>query len=234
MLEHSRMAEMREQHPDWIWNRSDTHVILGVPNSHEAFKTPVEPGNSFSPGVGTYGVSTWVFSEGQLHTPEEKPLAEIDWCFLDRRAPVLVSRWQAGAVQVASRLFSDGDAALSDIKDYLAVELSNPTSSPVELTFFLAIRSFGAAGGEIKHLAWDKNSVAINGAPVIYPAQPPSGFGALSYAASQSDISVSLRTGKLPAQTEVTDNSTWASGALAYTIMLAPGQSKQLDFVFHL
>ncbi len=234
MLEHSHMAQMREQHPEWIWNRSDTHVILGVPGSHEVFKTPVEPGNSFSPGVGSYGVSTWVSVDGQLHVPEEKPLSEMEWYFLDNHAPVLVSRWQAGAVRVTSRLFTDGDIVLSDIKDYLAVELSNPTTSAIELTFYLAIRSFGATGAAIKKLAWNGEAVVVNRSPVIYPAEQPTGFGAISYAESKSDISVSLRTGKLPSQTEVVDDSTWASGALAYTITLAPGQSRQFDFVFHI
>ena len=57
-FEHALMADMRRRHADWVWNRSDTHVFLGLPRSHETFKTPVEPGNSFSPGPGTYGVST--------------------------------------------------------------------------------------------------------------------------------------------------------------------------------
>ena len=64
MLEHASMAEMKEKHPDWIWNRSDTHVILGVPGTLDAFKTPVEPGNSFSPGPGTYGISSWIYEMG--------------------------------------------------------------------------------------------------------------------------------------------------------------------------
>src|SRR5664279_697593 len=181
MLEHSAMRRMREQHPDWIWNRSDAHVLLGVPGSHEGFKTPVEPGNSFSPGVGTYGVSTWVHVDEQLYTPEEKPLSDLKWSYLDGHAPVLVSQWQAGSVEVKSRLFTDGDAALTDIKDYLAVELHNPTSAPLSLTFYLVIRSFGAAGGAIHSLAWQNNALAVNDAPVLYASQPNARFGALSY-----------------------------------------------------
>ena len=33
---HEELKRMREKHPDWIWNRSDTHVLLGVPQSLEA------------------------------------------------------------------------------------------------------------------------------------------------------------------------------------------------------
>ncbi|MEP6606805.1 MAG: hypothetical protein ABJA60_11915, partial [Nitrosospira sp.] len=160
MLEHSNMRRMREQHPDWVWNRSDAHILLGVPGSHEGFKTPVEPGNSFSPGVGSYGVSTWVYVDGVLHTPEEKPLADLKWSYLDGHVPVFVSQWQAGTVAVTSRLFTDGDAALTDVKDYLAVELRNPTSAPISFTFYLAIRSFGAAGGAIRSLDWQDNHLS--------------------------------------------------------------------------
>ena len=234
MLEHENMTRMRELHPDWIWNRSDTHVVLGVPGSHEAFKTPVEPGNSFSPGVGTYGVSTWVSVGGQLHTPEEKPLEELSWSFLDGHIPVLLSRWQAGAIQINSRLFSDGDAALSDIKNYLAVELHNLGKKPVELSFFLVIRSFGAAGGPIRRLAWQNNMILLNDGPVFYPREKPTGFGALSYQESKSDISVCLKSGKLPIGQDVTDESQWASGALEYQITLQGGETKKFDFVAHL
>jgi len=234
MLEHKAMARMRELHPDWIWNRSDTHVVLGVPGSHEAFKTPVEPGNSFSPGPGTYGVSTWVFIHGALHAPEQMPLEKLSWSFLEGHIPVLISSWEADGIEIRSRLFSDGDAAQSDIKNYFAVELHNPGDQPVEFSLFLVIRSFGAAGGLVEKLAWENDALNVNGAPVLYPAEKPTGFGAISYAESQSDISVFLKEGKLPAQCEVTDKSRWASGALEYRIKLAGGQTRKLDFVAHL
>lgn len=234
MLEHSNMQRMREKHPDWVWNRSDRHVILGVPQSHEGYKTPVEPGNSFSPGAGSYGVSTWVHTGGTLHTPEEKPLEALKWSFVDGHLPVLVSEWQAGNVQVKSRLFTDGDAQYTDIKDYFAVELSNPTAAPVELTFYVAIRSFGASGSAIRKLEWKDGKVFIGGKPVFYALQAPTAFGALSYADSQSDISVALKSKTLPAATSVDDDSTWASGALAYVLTLQPGETRQFDFIAHI
>ena len=233
MLEHTTMARMRAQHPDWIWNRSDTHVILGVPGSHEAFKTPVEPGNSFSPGVGSYGVSTWVFVNGVLHAPEQMALEKLSWSFLEGHIPVLISSWEADGIRVKSRLFSDGDPQLSDIKDYLAVELHNPGGSPIECTFYLAIRSFGASGNRINRLAWENDAVIVNNGPVLYPKEKPTGFGALSYAQSHSDISVSLKAGQLPDQRDVNDEWQWASGALEYRLILNKGETRQLDFVAH-
>ena len=81
LLEHANLLAMKEKHPDWIWNRSDTHILLGVPGTVDAFKTPVEPGNSFSPGPGTYGVSTWVSENGRLYAPETMDISELHWSF---------------------------------------------------------------------------------------------------------------------------------------------------------
>ena len=29
--------KMRENHPEWIWPRSDFHIVLGIPGSEECF-----------------------------------------------------------------------------------------------------------------------------------------------------------------------------------------------------
>ncbi len=234
MLEHARMAEMKTGHPDWLWNRSDTHVILGVPGSLDAFKTPVEPGNSFSPGPGTYGISTWIFTDGKLHAPEEKCIDELEWTFEEGHLPVLHSKWQAGDVMVSSCLFADGNLAASDLKDYLTVALENSGEMARELTFYLTIRSFGASGGPIRQLACRNGVVFINDAPLIFSSTLPTDFGAVSYAESGRDISCFLRTGVLPDLQEVHDDSTWASGAIEYKITLEPGARIEYDFIFHL
>lgn len=236
MLEHSQMALMRAKHPDWIWNRSDTHVILGVPGSLEGLKTVVEPGNSFSPGPGSFGVSTWVFDHesGKLHAPEKMDLSELRWRLLDGCIPVLISEWRAGDLNVSSRLFTDGDASSGDIKDYLTVKLENKGARKRDFSFYLVIRCFGAAGGPVSHLALSENGydMEVNHFPLIYPSKKPSKFGAISYSESEKDISQFLFEGNLPEKASVEDRSTWASGALEYELSLDPEESKSLSFVF--
>lgn len=235
IYEYEKMKAVKELHPDWIWNRADTHIILGVPGSLEAFKTPVEPGNSFSPGPGTYGVSTWIYTEGQLHAPEEKPLEELLWSFEEGYLPVIHSQWSAGNIAVKSSLFTAGNLETSNLSDYLSVELENKADHELEVIFYLAVRSFGSAGGPIKSLAYKDNTVHINGAPLIYPEEPATGFGALNYNETKKDISVYLRKGNLPKTVSVEeDSSTWASGALEYRLKLLPGQKMRYDFAFHM
>jgi hypothetical protein len=234
MLLHLEMAEMRKKHPDWIWNRSDVHVLLGVPMSQEGLKTVVEPGNSFSPGHRTYGVSTWLRVDGKLHAPEEMPAELLPWSFQEGSIPVLQTIWSAGAVRVRSRLFSDGDPVSGDIKDHFEVELENTGKVEKSFPFYLVIRSFGAAGGPIEKLWMSAGHLHIHGGgPVMLPVEAPTRFGALSYEATGQDISVLLRKGEFPPVTEVEDKSTWASGALEYQVKLAPGAKRVLEFVCH-
>ncbi len=233
-FEHTKLARMRAAHPDWIWNRSDTHTFVAVPGSHESFKTPVEPGNSFSPGPCSYGVSTWVFVDGKLHAPEEKPLADLAWQWQEGGLPVLISTWQAGPIQVTSRLFADGNPDLYDIKDYLHIEIENHSIQPQQVKVYLVIRSFGAAGGRLHSLAAKDDTLLVNGKPLVYLGDRNGRFGALSYDATHSDVSVCLRAGILPGATEIIDDSGWASGALEYSATLAAGAHKYFDFVFHL
>ena len=93
---------------------------------------------------------------------------------------------------------------------------------------YLVIRSFGAAGGRVHSLALRDDTLLINGKPLIYLGDRSGKFGALSYSASQSDISTCLRGGVLPPAVDVTDDSGWASGALEYSVTLPPGASRLL------
>jgi hypothetical protein len=233
MLEHERLVAMRAKHPEWLWHRSDTHVMLGVPRSHESLKTVVEPGNSFSPGVGSFGVSTWVYAHraGRLYAPEQMPLEELHWRFLDGHLPVLISTWRAGAVEVESRLLADGDADLCDVKDFFSVALRSEAGAEVSL--YLVVRSFGPAGGPVTHLALGDDGllVEVNHFPLLYAEDPLDGFGAVSYAQTGEDVGGFLQRGALPPAQAVEDDSTWASGALEYRVRLEPGAARTLHFV---
>jgi len=255
ILEHAVLRKMKEKHPDWIWNRSDTHIILGVPSTIDGLRTPVEPGNSFSPGPGSYGVSTWVFHQGKLHAPETKALGDLNWSFTDGHFPIVRSVWDAEGVCVASRLFTAGDANISDIRDYFAVELENTLSETVDFSFYLVIRSVGPAGGPIRSLSYESDNVVINDRPSLLALEDPNRFGAVNYESSGKDISCFLKAGDFPEETTARDSSkwsgssqykhdmasgnlkddatSWVSGALEYKLSLAPGEKKELYFICH-
>jgi hypothetical protein len=56
----------------WIMPAGKAHILLAVPGSTDLDKTFVEPDGSFSPGVASYGVTTWLYDlrQGRLYSPE--------------------------------------------------------------------------------------------------------------------------------------------------------------------
>jgi len=232
-MDQLKMKGMRDKHPDWIWNRSDTHAFLAIPEEHDAFTTVVEPGNSFSPGPGTYGVSTWVRINKLLFVPEELPLENMGWRFKDKRYPILETHWQADGVDVHSELFAWKAVDTIDFRNYLRVSLTNHNDCPLVFDFFLVIRSFGPAGGPIWSLKENNGIIFINDAPLLY-AQTAGEFGAVSYEQECTDVSTILKEGLFPNSRRVEDPSTWASGAMRYQLTLDAGETEILDFAAHL
>lgn len=78
--------------------RGEVHVFLGDPHSDGCDKTTVEPGNVFSPGVWTCGISAFVADGDRLFTAETTKPDEITWELgtAERFSPVLHASWPAG------------------------------------------------------------------------------------------------------------------------------------------
>ena len=155
-------------------NRGDTHVFLGDPLSDAADKTTVEPGNGFSPGVWTCGISVWVEAEGQLYSPDLFP-AELEWGFPDWDAlpPVLEARFPAGdSITVSSRLGHLGGEG-AEGADFLQVVVS--AVLPGAGTLFLVIRDVGPAGGRVSSAAWNAHDscLLLNGNLRLTAENPP-------------------------------------------------------------
>ncbi len=69
--------------PDDPWPRGLAHVVLAIPGSQQPEKSYHEPGGSFSPAVGSFGVSIWVRdSAGNLKTSSDAlPMNQIQQRF---------------------------------------------------------------------------------------------------------------------------------------------------------
>ena len=55
-----RVLDEMMRRPEDPWPRGSGHVILAIPGSREIDKGYYEPGGSFSPAVGSFGISFWV------------------------------------------------------------------------------------------------------------------------------------------------------------------------------
>lgn len=226
--------EMKKRNPDWVWPRSDTHAVLGVPGSLECYKTWVEPGNSFSPGISSFGVSVWIWDKNkkEWYIPERMKLDKLKWSFKDGKLPILISEWSAGDVDVMSRLFKRKEEGVEAYTDTMRLLLSAGNAS--NLAVYLVVHSYGACGGFIEEIEQtDQNEVLINGFPLIISNNGFQGFGAAACSDGRDDdICRYLLENKIPKDRKVHDQSGWCSCAFLYDICLDENETRELSWHF--
>ena len=73
------VLDAMKRRPDDLWPRGTGHVPLGIPGSPRSQKAYHEPGGSFSPSPGSFGISFWiVHPDGHLiATSNTIPLEQI-------------------------------------------------------------------------------------------------------------------------------------------------------------
>jgi hypothetical protein len=145
-------AAMRDR-PDDPWPAPRGHVVLAFPGSPEPDKSYVEPGGSFSPTVGSFGVSVWALDAAG------EPLATSDTL-----AP--------GDARQALHVRDVGPPAIETItpRYRVAVELLAPGRWQLTLRpgaeptpgLAFAVRAIGPAGGPVTALAVDGERLLVN------------------------------------------------------------------------
>ena len=160
-------------------NKGRMHVFLGHPASDACDKTTVEPGNTFSPGLWTCGVSLWIETgDGRLWTPDMLPDDAVVWGFDgDDGPPVLRTRWAAGDSLRADGTLCHLGGPGAEGRDFCAWTVANVSQATVDAACFLVVRDAGPAGGKIAALAWDQSActLQVGGGPALTPAPPPDG-----------------------------------------------------------
>jgi len=143
-----------QQRPGDPWMRGEGHVVLAATGSTEEDKAFHQPGGSFSPQPGSFGVSIWVMdAQGNLKsTSDTIPLAEIQQKFIgspdaevpriETQTPYYKTRWQKSQ---SSRW-----------------QLALEPGSQTDVKPAVVIRSVGPAGGAIHSLDWNGQRLLIN------------------------------------------------------------------------
>ena len=135
-------------------NNGQYHLFLGDSLSSGIDKTVVEPGNAFSPGMWTVGVSVAIKSESVV-SPET---CTLPLRFENNKPPVTVSEYDVGKnVRVRSKLCHLGGTGWQGV-DYLHVSIDG---DPEEAC--LIVRDIGPAGGKITSIVWEQNALIVNG-----------------------------------------------------------------------
>ncbi|HEX5656450.1 MAG TPA: hypothetical protein VFX59_04610 [Polyangiales bacterium] len=133
------------------WPRGEGHVLLAEPGSREWDKGYHEPGGSFSPSAGTFGIAIWV-SDAQgklLATSDSIPLDKIEQRFeaVHSSTPALVTETPYYRARWHCEEVGDYTLALEPLGD---AQLS------------IVVRSVGPAGGPVRHLAWAKDALTVS------------------------------------------------------------------------
>lgn len=140
--------------PNDVWSIYDSHAILAIPGSLESDKAYIEPGGSFSPKVGSFGLSVWML--GKQHEliqssdtiPASKTKQSLMWP-QDSTLPSMVTSTpyytSISSIQSNSRMSYD-------------IQLPKKST----LTPAVVIRSVGPAGAPIFSLRWDQQRLLVN------------------------------------------------------------------------
>jgi hypothetical protein len=143
-----------ERRPHDSWPRGVGHVLLGEPGSSRMQKAYHEPGGSFSPSPGSFGVSFWVKDEkgSLIATSDNIPLNQIkqDFAWLET----------AGIPAIKTKTPFYNTVWSFENTGRWQLDLKMKTEEPAEI--FIVIRSVGPAGGPITSLDWDDNRLLIN------------------------------------------------------------------------
>lgn len=145
-------------------NRGNVHIFLGAPAADLCDVTTVEPGNTFSPGVWTCGVSLALAVGEEIILPDRLSAEAIEWGFSDHDGcpPVVCARYSVGPVGVSHELCHLG-ADGAEGGDFNRVTLS--TNEDVILTVCILVKETGPAGGVIRDMKWqeDEQILLVNG-----------------------------------------------------------------------
>lgn len=156
-------SQMRTR-PSDPWLRSAGHIVLGTPGSRAKDKAYYEPGGSFSPVAGSFGVSIWmVDKDGTLKaTSDSIPLNQIQQQFTD------LSRKPPGILAKTEYYQASWSATKPGTWQLTLKTPANSTTRPV-----LVIRSVGPAGGAVYSLNWDGQRLLLNNRWSVKPSATP-------------------------------------------------------------
>lgn len=219
------------EHPEWIPPRSDVRVFLGEPGAPEATKTTVEPGNVFSPGMRTFGVTWWLRlpDENLFFATESAPLESLKWRYEEGFLPIIHCETEFERLKAHHILFQDGESKARSEAVCARLEVMNQGDAGQRVEVFIALRSLGPAGGPVNGLAVGGDGCSFRmerrNLPLLGFDRAPSAVGC-----GTGDPSPLARQGRVPEERQADDDQGWCFGLVRFDLLLDPGESWQVTF----
>lgn len=139
--------------PGDYWPRGVGHVVLAWPGSREEDKGYLEPGGSFSPGVGTFGITLGIAdNQGKLITGDTVRLQDIQQRFTLPQNPS-EPLGIATTTPIYSSIWTTSEVGRYNLEI---------TPKNLERGLFILVRSVGPAGGPVSKLRFDGEKLWLN------------------------------------------------------------------------
>ena len=182
-----------------------------------------------------FSIEPFVVSGGQVTSWAD---VEIGHALDDGYLPIPSVTWRHPEWELRVTAFAAGEPDRAQLA--ARYELVNLTSHPIEPRLVLAIRPYqvnpptqflNLAGGvsPIRELAWDGAVLSVNGAPDVFPIEPPDHIALASFDAGGFPEKPAPSGGR--AASSVSDPTGLASGALVYQLQLPPRGKTTLGVV---
>jgi hypothetical protein len=140
--------------PSSPWPRGRGHVLLAEPGSNASDKAYREPGGSFSPAMGSFGVSLWVTDA------DGAPVSTSDTISLSRVSERLERpSTRASPVIVTKTPFYEATLRCLGPR-HLALEATWARDLPGRAA--VVVRSVGPSGGPVRSLRWSGSVLLVN------------------------------------------------------------------------
>ena len=144
----------KAKRPNDLWPRGDGHIVLGEPGSPLLQKAYYEPGGSFSPGVGSFGVSIWVMDNQNklVATSDNIPMQNIKQFY------VFEGKDEMPSVKAITPYYTCEWRMIEQGRWQLSISNVDTTN----YSLMIVSRSVGPAGGPLTSAWWDSTRLMIS------------------------------------------------------------------------
>ncbi|HSB55207.1 MAG TPA: discoidin domain-containing protein [Gemmatimonadales bacterium] len=214
-------------YPRYFSGRRAYWTVVGLDSARE--EALINEDGAIEAGKGLFSVEPFLADSGRLYSWAD---ARTKTALAEGDLPLPSVTWTLPGLELTVSAFAIGPASSSSVVARYRVRNTSPTARAP--TLYLAVRPFqvnppwqflNTPGGaaKIESLEWGGQRLKVNGDRLVIPFTAPAQVAATTY--DGGEIVSHLRDGRLPATTSVRDGFGAASGALAWSFRLAPGDT---------
>jgi len=224
-------------YPRWLLGEQTYWALVGADGDDE--EALLSTDGMLEVGKESFSIEPFLFSDGRLISwadAHSRPSLE------DGELPIPSVTWEGAPLGLRITAFAAGAPGASVL--YARYRVDNPSAERRRAVLYLAVRPFQVSppwqnlnmiGGvsPIHRLQLDAGALCVNGECAVVPLAVPDGFGAAR--SEEGPVTRFLARGALPPAAQQVDPVGFASGALAYSLDLAPGQHEEVSIAipFH-